>query len=128
MRHYPSDSPRAAARIVVMSLIADGHIGSIEVEALERRGFYARLGLHSGELHDVVREVCEDLTRGSYLTWDDACRLDAHVVEQLAQEVRDERMRRVVLMLCEAAVVADGHVTCTEAAVVDAVKRAWRMH
>ena len=39
MRHYPSDSPRAAARIVVMSLIADGHIGSAEMEELERRGF-----------------------------------------------------------------------------------------
>ncbi|BAN24705.1 tellurite resistance TerB family protein [Caballeronia insecticola] len=128
MRHYPSDSPRAAARIVVMSLIADGHIGSVEIEALERRGFYARLGLHAGELHDIVREVCEDLTRASYLTWDDACRLDAHLVQQLAEEVRDVRMRREVLELCEAAVVADGHITCTEAAVLDAVKRAWRMH
>ena len=128
MRHYPSDSPRAAARIVVMSLIADGHIGSVEIEELERRGFYARLGLKPGELHDIVREVCEDLTRHSYLTWDDACRVDAHVVQQLAEEVRDERIRRDVLMLCESAVVADGFMTCTEAAVIDAVKRAWRMH
>ncbi|SAL75309.1 hypothetical protein AWB71_05005 [Caballeronia peredens] len=128
MRHYPSDSPRAAARIVVMSLIADGHIGSIEIEELERRGFYARLGLHAGELHDVVREVCEDLTQASYLTWDDACRLDALVVQQLAQEVRDEHMRREVLELCESAVLADGHITCTEAAVLDAVRHAWRMH
>ena len=128
MRHYPLDSPRAAARIVVMSLIADGHIGNVEIEELERRGFYARLGLSSGELHEVVREVCEDLTRASYLTWDDACRVDTRVLQQLAEEVRDERMRREVLMLCEMAVVADGLVTCTEAAVIDTVKRAWRMH
>jgi hypothetical protein len=128
MRHYPSDSPRAAARIVVMSLIADGHIGSAEIEALERRGFYARLGLYAGELHDVVREVCEDLTRCSYLTWDDVCRVDPHVVHQLAQDVSDERVRRDVLTLCESAVVADGVMSCTEAAVIDAVKRAWRMH
>ncbi|MDR5761634.1 TerB family tellurite resistance protein [Caballeronia sp. LZ035] len=128
MRHYPSDSPRAAARIVVMSLIADGHISGKEIEALERRGFYRRLGLHSGELHEVVREVCEDLTQSSYLTWDEACRVDARVVEQLAKDVRDERIRREVLMLCETAVVADGHITCTEAIVLDAVKRAWLIH
>ncbi|SAK89839.1 hypothetical protein [Caballeronia ptereochthonis] len=128
MRHYPSDSPRAAARIVVMSLIADGHIGSVEIEELERRGFYARLGLPAGELHEIVREVCEDLTCASYLTWDEVCRIDAHVLQLLAGEVRDERMRRDVLALCETAAVADGIVTCTEAAVLDAVKRAWRMH
>jgi hypothetical protein len=128
MRHYPTDSPRAAARIVVMSLIADGHIGSAEIEELERRGFYARLGLHAGELHEVVREVCEDLTRCSFLTWDDACRVDPRVMQRLAEEVRDERMRRDVLTLCESAVVADGVMTCTEAAVIDAVKHAWRVH
>lgn len=128
MRHYPSDSPRAAARIVVMSLIADGHIGNVEIEELERRGFYARLGLSSGELHEVVREVCEDLTRASYLTWDDVCRVDKHIVQQLAEEVRDERVRRDVLELCETAIVADGLVTCAEADVIDAVRRAWRMH
>ena len=128
MRHYPTDNPHAAARIIVMSLIADGHIGSTEIEELERRGFYARLGLHAGELHEVVREVCEDLTRCSFLTWDDACRVDPRVMQRLAEEVRDERMRRDVLTLCESAVVADGVMTCTEAVVIDAVKHAWRVH
>jgi hypothetical protein len=37
-------------------------------------------------------------------------------------------MRRDVLTLCESAVVADGVMTFTEAAVIDAVRRAWRMH
>jgi hypothetical protein len=37
-------------------------------------------------------------------------------------------MRRDVLTLCESAVVADGVMTCTEAAVIDAVKHAWRVH
>jgi hypothetical protein len=128
MRHYPIDSPRAAARIVVMSLIADGHIGRAEIEELERRGFYARLGLDPGDLHDVVREVCEDLMRHSHLTWDDVCRVDDDVVQALAKDVRSERMRRDVLTLCESAVVADGFMTPSEAAMIEAVKRAWRMH
>jgi hypothetical protein len=128
MRHYPADSPRAAARIVVMSLIADGHIGCAEIEELERRGFYARLGLKPGDLHEIVREVCEDLMRHSHLTWDDVCRVDADIVKELARDVRDEGMRRDVLSLCESAVVADGFVTCSEAAMIEAVKRAWHMH
>ncbi|KND57995.1 hypothetical protein BSCH_02304 [Candidatus Paraburkholderia schumanniana] len=128
MRHYPSDSPRTAARIVVISLIADGHIGSVEIEELERRGFYERLGLNAEALHEIVREVCEDFTRASYLTWDDVCRVDTRVLQQLAEEVHDERMRREVLTLCEMAVVADGLVTCTETAVVDTVRRAWCMN
>ncbi len=37
MRTYPTNSPEAAARIVALALLADGHLSLIEIDALERR-------------------------------------------------------------------------------------------
>ena len=34
MRSYPKNSPQAAARIVALVLIADGHVSQSEIDAL----------------------------------------------------------------------------------------------
>ncbi|MFM2118860.1 MAG: hypothetical protein RL722_328, partial [Pseudomonadota bacterium] len=36
MRHYPRNSPQAAARLVALTLVADGHLAPAELEALAR--------------------------------------------------------------------------------------------
>ena len=36
MSSYPANSPQAAARIVALTLVADGDIGSAEIEYLDR--------------------------------------------------------------------------------------------
>ena len=43
MRRYPVNSPQAAARIVALTVIADGDIGEAEIEWLDRLAGEVRL-------------------------------------------------------------------------------------
>ena len=54
MRTYPSNSPQAAARIVALTVLADGDISKTELELLDRLAVHEQLGLDRDELHDVL--------------------------------------------------------------------------
>jgi hypothetical protein len=125
MRHYPCNSPEAAARIVAACLLSDGHVGADEIEALDRHGIEQRLSLHPRQFLAVVQTLCEDLSCAAHLNWGDACRLDAAVVGQLAADVRDGQMRRDVIWLCEEATHADKHISAGEARFVHLLRTAW---
>ena len=61
MRHHPRNSPAAAARLVALALIADGHVCRSELAALRQAGAETALGLAPGELGEVLQGLCEDL-------------------------------------------------------------------
>ena len=61
MRNYPRNSPHAAARLVALALIADGHACRTEFEALARLQVERELGLPNGEMARIVQDLCEDL-------------------------------------------------------------------
>ena len=44
MRNYPANSPQAAARIVALTMLADGYLSKAELDAMERHGGYRLLG------------------------------------------------------------------------------------
>ena len=61
MRSYPRNSPEAAARIVALVLISDGHVCRSEIETLHRLQIERELGLAPGRqlgelLHHLTRE------------------------------------------------------------------------
>lgn len=66
MRCYPPNSPQAAARLVALAVLADGHLSSTELGRLERMNAAARLGLNREELAEAVRHLSEDLLTASY--------------------------------------------------------------
>ncbi|MBN3755526.1 TerB family tellurite resistance protein [Paraburkholderia sp. Tr-20389] len=127
MRHYRSDSPEAAARIVAACLLSDGHVGIDELEALDRYGMEERLQMNRGQLLAVMQQMCEDLTTTAYLNWGDACRLDPAVVFGLAQDIKDWRLRREIIALCEEGAQADGHISDPEALFIRTLHAAWYM-
>ena len=45
MRSYSANSPQAAARIVALTVVADGDIGDAEIEWLDRLAVHEQLGL-----------------------------------------------------------------------------------
>ena len=57
MRTYPLNSPYAAARIVALTLLADGHLCKAEIDALERLNVHDTLGLGKDELHRVLHSL-----------------------------------------------------------------------
>ena len=76
MRSYPANSPEAAARIVALALVADGHVGLIEIDTLQRQDIACRLGLSAEAFREVLHGLCEDLLVQCPMVWNDTARID----------------------------------------------------
>lgn len=126
MRSYPRNSPQAAARLVALALIADGHVCPTEVAALRRGGFEAALGLGPDELGTVLQALCEDLLQVSLPAGPFDALVQESVLDALVREVGDPALRRQVLAAIVAAVAADGRFSDGEQYVLDALQRRWR--
>lgn len=128
MRSYSPNSPQAAARIVTLAMLADGHLSSRELNALDGTGAHRQLGLGRIELHNVIHEFCEDLLSAMHLNWEEACRIDPHTLNQLLAEITDPELRRKLLRICLAVVQADAQVSEGEAFVLGAAVEQWGLH
>jgi uncharacterized tellurite resistance protein B-like protein len=120
MRSYPLNSPQAAARIVALALISDGHVDKRELNALDRIAAHEQLGMARDEMHAVVQTLCEDLMLAAQLCWDSAWRLDAAAMAELMAEVDDPVLWRKLMQVCESVIDADGHVSDGELTVIRA--------
>jgi hypothetical protein len=125
MRHYPLNSPQAAARIVALTLVSDGHLGRAEWQMLERLGAADQLGLPLPALQAVVHDLCEDLLTASHLDWNEICRIDAATLTGLLSEVTEPLLQGRVLQLCVAVAEADAHVADGEVQVLSAAVAQW---
>jgi uncharacterized tellurite resistance protein B-like protein len=128
MRTYPQNSPQAAARVVALTLLADGQLQRVELDMLDRLGAHAQLGLARAELQEVIHTFFEDLRETVRLSWADGCLLSPRTIRQLMDEVDDPGLRLEVLRLCAALVEADGHVAEGEAMVLMAAVEQWGLH
>lgn len=124
MRTYPRNSPQAAARLVALALVADGHVSAVELDTLQQVGI-DRLGLDRAGLHGVLHDLCEDLLATAHLTWADECRVDPRSLQELLAEVDDPALRRTVMALAVAGVEADGHVSAGESMLLQAAVECW---
>jgi hypothetical protein len=115
MRTYPTNSPEAAARIVALALLADGHLSLAEIDTLERHHVAARLGLTPDGFRTVVHDLCSDLLVQTPMAWHDATRIDPHLLRSLFAEVDDPALCTELLQLCRTVIEADRHVTDGEA-------------
>jgi uncharacterized tellurite resistance protein B-like protein len=125
MRAYPRDSPQAAARIVALTMLCDGHLSKSEVDAFERHGATQHLGLRPGQWHVVVNELCEDLLAVTDLCWHAGCRIDAPTLAALLDEVQERALRLAILSICVAVADADGHCADDEALVLKTAVDHW---
>lgn len=127
MRSYPRNSPEAAARIVALVLISDGHVCRSEVDALHRLELERELGLPPGAFAQVVRTLCEDLLMGAHTGGSMMCSVDEPTLASLLAEVDDPVLQTQVLRLASAAAEADTHLADAEAMVVAAACLQWRI-
>lgn len=125
MRSYPRNSPEAAARIVALTLLADGHLSRSELDLLERRQAAQTLGLAPDGLHQVLHTLCEDLLAGAQHDWAEACKIDPATLERLLGEVDHPALRLKVMRLCLDVANADHHLADGESVVLSAVLDHW---
>ncbi|EGJ11579.1 hypothetical protein [Rubrivivax benzoatilyticus] len=127
MRSYPHNSPEAAARIVALVLISDGHVCSSEFDILKRLGAESELGLEPQLLPHIVHTLCEELLAGGYETGSLMGNVDDSALASLMAEISDPMLQRTVLRLSLAAARADGHLADGESMVVEAARRHWKL-
>jgi uncharacterized tellurite resistance protein B-like protein len=125
MRHYPKNSPRAAARIVALVLLSDGHLCRTEANALQRPETAQRLGLDAASMPDLLRETAEDLLASGAGLWNGAGGLDAAVIADCLADVDQPALQRRVIELCQAVAQADGHLSEGERAVLSVAALRW---
>jgi hypothetical protein len=127
MRSYAQNSPQAAARMVALTLIADGEIGKAELVLLDELAVHQKLGLQRHALHAVIDALCEDLMSSKQLAWADACPVDEYTLAELMGEIDDPALRRMVLALCVKLAEADDLVAEGESVVLIAAMAHWRL-
>lgn len=125
MRSYLRNSPLAAARIVVLTLLADGHLSRTELNALLREEVTTDLGLSPLRLDDLVREVSEDLMATGLSPWSNGQALDAEVVAGVLAELDEPVLRERALTLCLLVARADGHLSDGERLLLAQASRTW---
>ena len=128
MRSYPANSPQAAARIVALTVVADGDIGDAEIEWLDRLVVHEQLGLARHELHALLDLFCEDLLSSEQLKWADACPVDERTLAALMGEIQDPVLRLKLLRLCVELAEVDAHVDGGESIVLVAAVEHWGLH
>lgn len=127
MRSYPRNSPEAAARIVALVLISDGHVCSSEFDILKQLGAERELGLEPQLLPHIVYTLCEELLAGGYETGSLMGNVDDNALASLMAEISDPALQRKVLRLSLAAARADGRLADGETWVVGAARQHWKL-
>ncbi len=125
MRHYPRNSPQAAARIVTLAMLSDGHLAKLELDLFDRLDVAARIGLDRSAMPGIVHAFCEDLLSTAHLGWADACRIDACTLAALMQDIDDPALRLTLLQICAQVVDADAHVADGESTMLMAALDHW---
>ncbi|ARP93422.1 MULTISPECIES: tellurite resistance TerB family protein [Burkholderiales] len=128
MRSYPVNSPQAAARIVALTVFADGDIGDAEIAWLDRLVVHEQLGLTRHELQAVLDTFCEDLLSSDQLKWADACPVDERTLADLMGEIQDPALRLKLLRLCVELAEVDARVHEGESMVLVAAVEHWGLH
>lgn len=127
MRSYPHNSPEAAARIVALVLISDGHVCGSELDILKQLGAEQELGLEPHLLPHIVHTLCEELMLGGYETGSLMASVDDSSLASLMAEISDPALQRTVMRLSLAAVRADGHLADGETMVLEAARHHWQL-
>ena len=128
MRKYPQNSPQAAARILALTIIADGDLDKAEFALLDELAVHELLGLDYHVLHTVVDTFYADLLSSKQLACSEVCPVDERTLAELMGEIDDPALRRKVLGLCITLAEADGHVAEGESIVLVAAVEHWGLH
>jgi hypothetical protein len=126
VRPYPTNSAEAVARTVAMVMITDARLSADELDALDKLGVCARVGLDRPAFERVLRECCADLRCHS--AWDGRLLLlDRDRVDAMLKPILDPDLRDRAWQCMQAMAGADGEICDSEQVVLEYVRRHWAL-
>lgn len=125
MRHYPSDSPEAMARIIALALLADGAIDLSELETMKRHEIAEDLGLDDSQFDKVIHGFCEDMMTFAHRAPSGQFELDQKSMDALLGEIQDPELQNHLLSSILHIVNAEGRLLSGELALVSQAMKRW---
>lgn len=125
MRNYAPNSPQALARIIGLTMLADGYLSQVENALLDQLKAHEQLGLSREAMGHVLQELCLDLLSTSHHNWNDALRMDRRTLYALLSEVTQPDLQAKVLSLCKSVAHADAQISDGEALILQAARDTW---
>lgn len=125
MRHYDTDSTPAAARLLALTVLADGGLDRSEIDAMMHTDLVRRLSIGTVEFERILREYCDDvLSSANYL---DGMRLKVadEVLDLLLEDIADPTLQQALLHTMQEIVSADGVETSAEVEVLARALQKW---
>ncbi len=102
------DSPEAAARVLILSILADGQLGTCEVDILDQRDAYSRIGLSRDAFYRAMRDICGELLDLQTQTGESMFNLDGEFALGWIDAVQDATLRQTVAALIFDVIRSDG--------------------
>jgi uncharacterized tellurite resistance protein B-like protein len=125
MRHYPSNSPEAMARIIALALMADGAIDLSELESLKHHEITKDLGLDDRQFDKVIHDFCEDMMTFAHRAPTGQFELDQKSIDALLGEIQDPELQNHLLSSMLHIVNAEGRLLSGEVALVSQAMARW---
>lgn len=125
LRAYAINSPRAQARLVVLALLADGRLDEREIDALERRGILADLGIARAAFIEVLSDFCSDVAGQLPVSGGDY-QLTRKALGGMLDEVSDRTVRKKLLRHMLALIRSDGHFSDAEETLIRSTIDYWQ--
>lgn len=127
MRPYETDSPPAVARLLALTMLADGGLDHHEINAVKHSPLACSLTVDETTFSQVVREFCEDLMTSTTYLDSMHVQLDHQVIDDLLNEVSDPALRRALLLTMAQIAEADGFFAPAEQALLARAEAKWGM-
>lgn len=125
MRHYPSDSPEARARLLALTLLADGAIDQSELRLIDDRDAMQKLGMEAEHFDRVFYEFCTDMLNTAQRTESGQLELDADSIDRLLDEIASPALRESTLRIMLDIVHADRQLAGGEAVLITQALKRW---
>lgn len=125
MRSYASDAKSSAARVIAMTVLADGVPDASEMALLSRPDGLDSLGIRSVEFSRVMQSYCEDLQQS--IGWFDSLQgeLPSELIDALLAEVQDPDLQQRLFAIMLQVVTADGDLSEGEKKILARARSLW---
>ena len=123
MRHYEVDSPESVARLLALTILADGGIDLAEMRMLQQSNLARQFGIEDAQFDRVMHEFCLDLMQSGK----NQLALDRESIVHLLHDVRNPTLQRKLLRIMLDLVDADQSLVGSESILLAEAMMLWGM-
>jgi uncharacterized tellurite resistance protein B-like protein len=127
MRNYQQNSSQAMARILALSMLADGGLDRSELEVVDSSKILSRLGMTEAQFEEVMHALCQDMLQCMRGYDYGKIELDRKLINDLLAEITLPRLQKLLLSVMLAVVDADGKMSDGEAVLISQALDYWKV-